>query len=121
MRPISLSTFVNKIISRCVHKRLVTVLPRIISKNQFDFFKGRSITENILLAQEITRDINMRNKFHHVVVKLDMAKAYDRVSCLFLTKVLRRFGFLEIIIDMVWRILSNNWYSVLVNGQSHFF
>jgi len=31
---------------------------------------------------------------------------------------MRRFGFSETIIDMVWRLISNNWYSVLVNGKS---
>ncbi|KAH0692608.1 hypothetical protein KY285_019705 [Solanum tuberosum] len=55
LRPISLSTFANKIISRLIHERLSTVLPRIISVNQTGFVKGRSITENVLLAQEIIK------------------------------------------------------------------
>ncbi|KAF3632412.1 hypothetical protein FXO38_26175 [Capsicum annuum] len=50
------------------------VLPKIISKNQSNFVKGRSITENVLLAQKIIRDITRRNKLHNIVVKLDMAK-----------------------------------------------
>lgn len=60
----------------------------------------------------------MRNKNHNMVVNLDMEKAYDRVSWKYMIKVLRRFGFSERIIDMVVRIISNNCYSVLVNGQS---
>lgn len=91
-----------------VHDRIVEVLPKIISPTQSGFVKGRSITENILLAQEIIRDIYRRSQNVNVVVKLDMAKAYDRVSWIFLTKVLRRFGFAEPIIDMVWRLVSNN-------------
>lgn len=39
----------------------------------------------------------------------------------FFTKVLKRFGFSEVIIDMVWRLVSNNWYYVLINGQPHCF
>uniref|UniRef100_A0A0V0IRY6 Putative ovule protein n=1 Tax=Solanum chacoense TaxID=4108 RepID=A0A0V0IRY6_SOLCH len=50
LRPISLSTFANKIISHLIHERLSTVLPRIISVNQTGFVKGMSITENVLLA-----------------------------------------------------------------------
>ncbi|XP_060170581.1 uncharacterized protein LOC132601517 [Lycium barbarum] len=100
---------------------LAKVLPNIISHNQTGFVKGRSIAENILLAQEIIRDINLRAKHTNVVIKLDMAKAYDRLSWIFLTKVLRQFGFGEVLIDLVWRLLSNNWYSVLINGQSHGF
>ncbi|WMV59326.1 hypothetical protein MTR67_052711 [Solanum verrucosum] len=121
LRHISLSTFTNKIISRLLHERMLMVLPRIISPNQSGFVKGRSITENVLLAQEIIRDINRRNKMHNVVVKLDMAKAYDRVSWKFLVRVLRSFGFSERIIDMIVRLISNNWYSVLMNGQSYGF
>ncbi|KAH0713632.1 hypothetical protein KY289_009591 [Solanum tuberosum] len=89
LRPISLSTFTNKIISRMLHERLVAMLPRIISQNQAGFVKGRSITENAFLAQEIVRDINRRNKLTNVVVKLDMEKAYDRVSWIFLSKSTR--------------------------------
>ncbi|WMV30418.1 hypothetical protein MTR67_023803 [Solanum verrucosum] len=45
---------------------------------------------------EIVRDINRRNKYHNVVVKLDMAKAYDR----FLMEILvlmngQSFGFFQ--------------------------
>lgn len=60
----------------------------------------------------------MRNKFHNVVVKLDMAKAYDRVSWKYLVRVLRKFGFSKRIINMVVRLISNNWYSVIMNGQN---
>lgn len=96
---------------------MVSILPKIISKNKAGFVIGRSITENVLLSQEIIKDINRRNKLHNVVVKLDITKAYDRVSWVLLTKVLRKFGFGERLINGVWRIISNNWYSKLINGK----
>lgn len=80
LKPISFSSFINKIISRVIHDRLVQTLPKIISHNQSGFVKGRNITENVLLAEEIIRDINKRSRNTNVVVKLDMEKAYDRVS-----------------------------------------
>lgn len=60
------------------------------------------------MTQEIIRDINRRNKLVNVVVKLDMTKAYDKVSWIFLTNVMKKFGFSEVMIDMVWRLISNN-------------
>ncbi|XP_059289514.1 uncharacterized protein LOC132043044 [Lycium ferocissimum] len=120
-RPISLSNFTNKIISKLICSRFATVLPGITSINQTGFVRGRSITENIMLAQEIIHGIKKPNHGDNVVIKLDMAKAYDRVSWSFTCLVLRRMGFCETIIDMVWRIMANNWYSVIVNGTRHGF
>lgn len=76
LKPINLSCFINKVISRVLHERLRLVLPKIISPNYVGFLKGKSISKNVLLAQEIIGDINKRNKHSNVVVKLDMTKAY---------------------------------------------
>ena len=35
--------------------------------------------------------------------------------------MLCQFGFGERMIDMVWRLISNWWYSLIVNGQSYGF
>ncbi|XP_027062955.1 uncharacterized protein [Coffea arabica] len=50
-----------------------------------------------------------------------MAKAYDRMSWVFIIRVLRRFAFGKRFIDIVWRLLSNVWFSVLVNGVPYGF
>lgn len=63
-----------------IHDRLEGLLPRLISQNQPGFVKYRIITENVLLAQEIITDIRLRHKPNNVIIKLDMAKAYDRVT-----------------------------------------
>nr|XP_016480745.1 PREDICTED: uncharacterized protein LOC107801860 [Nicotiana tabacum] len=118
LRPIILSNFTNKIISKVIHERLVGFLLNIISEEQARFVKGRSIVENVLLTQEIITDIRLRTKAGpNVVIELDMTKVYDRLSWLFLTKVLRKMGFGERFIGLVFGIVSNNWYSVVVNGQ----
>ena len=56
-----------------------------------------------------------------MALKLDMAKAYDMVSWQFLITILRRFGFGERFIDMVWKLISNVWFFVLVNGVPYGF
>lgn len=41
------------------------------------------------------------------MIKLDMDKAYDRVNWDFILAALRKFGFSEDWIHMIWRSLSN--------------
>lgn len=67
--------------------------------------------------QEIVHNIADRRKLKNVVIKLDMAKAYDTVSWVFLIKALKKMGFGKTFIEMVYRTLCNNWYIVFVNGQ----
>ncbi|XP_015162434.1 uncharacterized protein [Solanum tuberosum] len=67
-----------------------------------------NIAENIMLAQEITTGIKKPKEGDNVIIKLDMTKAYDRVSWSYTCLVLRKMGFGEVFIDMVWRIMSNN-------------
>jgi len=117
LRPISLCNLTSKIISKILNSRLSPILPKIISNNQSGFIKGRAISENILLAQEIINDIKKPNRGGNVVIKLDMTKAYDRVSWTYLCMVMRKMGFCEIWIDLIYRYISNNWYSIIVNGD----
>lgn len=56
-----------------------------------------------------------------VVIKLDMTKAYDRVSWPYLYFLLRHMGFSEELVDLIYRFISNNWYSLIVNGSRHGF
>ncbi|VFQ59731.1 unnamed protein product [Cuscuta campestris] len=51
-RPISLSTFMSKINTKILANRLNTLLPKLISKEQAAFQKGKSIDDHILMAQE---------------------------------------------------------------------
>ncbi|XP_055800396.1 uncharacterized protein LOC129869819 [Solanum dulcamara] len=59
--PISLNNFTSKIISKLLCLRLAPILPQLISDNQSGFVKGRSISENIMPAQEIIHNIKRPN------------------------------------------------------------
>lgn len=56
-----------------------------------------------------------------MIIKLDMSKAYDRVSRFYLIKLYIKMGFYEVFVDLIWRLISINWCSILVNGKSHVF
>ncbi|XP_019257601.1 PREDICTED: uncharacterized protein LOC109235804 [Nicotiana attenuata] len=91
---------------KCVTHTNLVLLPK---KKESGFVKGRSILENIILTQEIVTDMRLRTKAGpNVIIKLGMTKVYHRLSWLFLTKVLRKMGFSERFIGMVFGIVSNN-------------
>ncbi|XP_031096877.1 uncharacterized protein LOC116001124 [Ipomoea triloba] len=95
--------------------RLADVLARLIGPYQAGFVKGRNIIDNILLAQELCQGMTTVNK--DVILKLDMTKAYDRMSWKCVLAVLEKFGFCRGWVDLVDRTINNNWYSVIVNGR----
>ncbi|KAL9685919.1 hypothetical protein QQ045_023373 [Rhodiola kirilowii] len=117
VRPISLCNFTHKIFSKILNDRLKIFLPKLISNEQSGFVEGRSIHESIGLAHDIVKDINNKVYGGNVVIKLDMSKAYDRLSWNFLLKMLRFFGFCEQWCDLIYRNISNCWYSVAWDGD----
>lgn len=59
-----------------------------------------------MITQDMVHNIRKPTVDENIVIKLDMDKAYDRMSCEYLCQVLRQMGFLECWIDMVWRLIS---------------
>ncbi|XP_059285830.1 uncharacterized protein LOC132039350 [Lycium ferocissimum] len=116
VQPISLSNFTSKIITKLISRRLNPILPLMISENQSGFLKGRIITENIQLAQEIVQNVKNKNKGGNVVIKLDMAKAYNIMSWPCIYAALRKFDFSEEVTNLIMGIVSNVWYPIINNG-----
>lgn len=46
-------------------------------------------------------DIRKKSKVANVAIKLDMAKAYDRVEWTFLVVILKKMGFDKLFIDKI--------------------
>ncbi|KAM3288257.1 hypothetical protein P3S67_021687 [Capsicum chacoense] len=121
LRPISLNNFSCTIISSLINKKLSLLMDKLIFPNQTSFIKGRSIIENIILTQDIVHNISKSSPVGNVILKLDMVKAYDRVSWEYLCEVLRKLSFNEKWTDCIWRLMNNVWYSVNINGSRHDF
>ena len=120
-RPISLCNVTNKIITKILTVRLTPLLPRIIAPHQSGFVKGRLLSDNVLLAQEMFHELPRCSPSPNLAIKLDMAKAYDMVQWPFLLRILERMGFPSGWIGMISRCVGSCWFSVLVNGCDDFF
>ena len=116
-RPISLCNVVYKLVTKVLSNRLKPWLPAIISPNQSAFTPGRLISDNILIAYEAFHAMHRDPRVGGAMtLKLDMAKAYDRVEWEFLHGVMLRMGFRRPWIETVMRCVSSATFSVLING-----
>ncbi|CAB4306970.1 unnamed protein product [Prunus armeniaca] len=122
-RPIALCNLVYKIISKILTARLKVLLPEIINLNQSAFIEDRLITDNILIVHEILHLLKTEGELGRSLVfrtglKLDMAKAYDRVEWPFVEHMMRRLGIDSVFRSWVMECVSTVTYSVIVNGEA---
>ncbi|XP_074287486.1 uncharacterized protein LOC141612574 [Silene latifolia] len=117
-RPISLCNVVYKLISKVLANRLKQFLGDIVSVNQSAFTPGRAITDNIMIAFEIFHHMkNLKGNEGSMAIKLDMAKAYDRVEWSFLQRVLVALSFDSGWINRVMACVTTVSFAVLINGH----
>lgn len=118
-RPISLCNTIYKLILKTIAIRLIEVLPQIISEEQSAFVKGRLITDNVMIAYEILHKLRGKRsgKNGYCALKVDMSKAYDRVSWDFIDLMMRKTGFPVSMINTVMECISSVRYSVKINGE----
>jgi hypothetical protein len=119
-RPISLCNAILKIITKTIANRIKEVLPLVIFDHQSAFINNRLITDNILVAFEAFHKINKTNnsKKGFVGIKLDMAKAYDRIEWDFLNKTLITMGFPSNLVATIMKCVTTVSFSILINGQA---
>ncbi|VFQ59730.1 unnamed protein product, partial [Cuscuta campestris] len=116
-RPIALSTFFSKLTSRIMANRLSPLLIKLISPEQAGFQKGKGIEEHILLTNELMHKLESKIRGGNIMIKLDMAKAFDKMSWSYLRAVLTAFGFKEKCISLLLQSLESTHMSILINGK----
>jgi hypothetical protein len=120
-RPISLIHTIGKLFAKTLALRLQPFMCDLISLNQTAFIKGRRIHENFRTVQLACRWLHGR-KIPMILLKVDLAKAFDTVCWPFLLEVLEHMGFPGRWRDWVSYMLSTASTKVLINGrpgQSH--
>jgi hypothetical protein len=92
--PIDFCNVIYKIIAKSLANRVKPHLPNYVSQAQSDFIANRRISSNIILTQEIIHSFNLKSwNSTAFVLKIDLAKAFDRLEWTFISDALHRLGF----------------------------
>lgn len=118
-RPISCCNTIYKVISKLLVAKLKPLLPKIILPNQTVFIKGRQLLENCLLASEIVSGYHKNKGPKRIIMKIDIAKAFDTVRWDFILNCLKALQLSDIYITWVASCLTTTSYSVGINGNLH--
>lgn len=93
-RPISLCNVCYKIITKTLTNRFKKAMKELVGPHQSSFVPGRHITDNIITYQEVLNNMrNSRGGKGTMVIKIDLEKAYDRLSWDFIRNTLEEAGF----------------------------
>ena len=111
-KPISLCNATYKIFSKLLDNRLKPLLGKLISPLQGGFVKGRHILDNVIQVQEAMHSI-FHQKENGMLIKLDMANAFDKVKLSFLYSVLHSFGFSPAFINLIKACTDKPWIAPL--------
>lgn len=65
--------------------------------------------------------LDKKAKGHNMIIKLEMMKAFDKVSWQFPFALLARFGFSDWFVSLIRNNLTNAWFSIFINGKSQGF
>lgn len=117
-RPISLCNVTYKISTKIIVERLRPLLYSVISPNQSSFIPGRTTTDNIIITQEILHTLRYKKgRWGGMIFKIDLEKAYDRLSWDFIKETLMEFKLNDDWIDLIMSCVTNKLSSILWNGE----
>jgi len=115
--PISCCNVIYKCITKILSNRLLPCLDSLVGWNQSAFIPGRSISENVLLAQELVRNYHRKGGQPSCAMKIDLMKAYDSVNWDFILHCLACFGFPKKFISWIRVCITSPRFSISINGS----
>ncbi|XP_057775251.1 uncharacterized protein LOC130994230 [Salvia miltiorrhiza] len=117
LRPIVLSNFFFKVLSKILATRLSSVAADCVTHNQFSFIRGRLIHDCIMLGSEGVNCMNRSCNGMNMACKVDIKKAFDTMSWNFIMRAMQAMGFNQTFLGWIAIIFSFARLSILYNGK----
>jgi hypothetical protein len=115
-RPISLIHYNGKLISKLLANRLALRLGELVHPGQTAFIKLCYIQDSFKFVQTLARLLHAQ-KIQCLLLKVDIARAFDSVAWSFLIGIMQFLGFPDGWLNWVAALLSTASTQVLMNGS----
>ena len=115
-QPISLYNVIYKIISKVIVNCMKPLLPSLIFPEQYGFVEGRQILDGVILVHEVIHSLKCTRR-PGMMIKLDIAKAYDKLSWKYMDKMLEAFGFSHDWVEWVMSLVTTLFLNILMNSS----
>lgn len=117
-RPISLCNISYKVITKAMTNRIKGVMRSLIGREQSSFVLDRQIVDNIIVYQEVMHSMRKRNNGKKIMaLKIDLEKAYDRLSWDFIKDTLMEAGFNDIWIRNIMACVTSTRLGIIWNDE----
>lgn len=118
LRPISLCNVHYKIVTKVIANRIKEFLDQVIGQEQSSFVPQRQIVDNIVTYQEALHSMrSKKGNVGHMVLKIDLEKAYDKLSWNFLQETLQEVGLSQQWVKNIMACVTTSRLVIIWNGD----